>query len=751
MRLKKLFISLSVIILIVVGFLAVMVNAEEDEEIALPGFNHISDFYASNRYTYPDEERVAIPQIDFEFGKTVRIIETELGEVAVDEDTLNFQVKSKTGYVWSSTIDYTDLNKAVQRQVASALVVNFVDTKNNYNSADSYSFEDETCEKTFTEIENGFESILTFSRKQGRKMIELATIKLIVTFKNGGINIEIPSKDIKENDTIFIGSITPYPYLGSVESNKVPGYMLVPDGIGALIRYHQPYEIAPDYANEIYGKNLAFEGTSNLYTVKTNGANIYAPVYGIVHGIKQNSLFAIIESGQEYGTLRVKYPTEGIPFSTIYTSYQYRRTYDQPMGKDENNKIVLLQNKRNDYDVKCTYKLLEQKDSDYVGMARYYNEYLKEKEVLSRKEKAENINLKLETIGLEKTKGVLFDKSIVMTTFDEYHQFINRLGEKGIANVVGIFNGFTSSGVSWGAPKYTKISSKLGSKSDIKSLNNDATIYYAMDFQKASSKGKGYNTYFDLAKKVNDQRFTYQNGDTAEYLLTHQKTKKLFNESAEKLNKYDIDNFYLTNMGNLIYADYGSGMTISESIEYYHNMIAAKNKKIGLSKANDYMWDIIDDYFDFPLYSSQRLSIDDTVPFLSLVLQDSINLYSTNANFFAYPRTELLRLVDFNIYPSFIVTTKSSQKLEKTNLNYIYSSKYADLEEEIVTYYNFVNDALKYVIGSMVTERIVPSVGVVKNVYDNGVVIIVNYTNEVKIVDEEMIPAMSYKVIGGLS
>lgn len=746
MQAKKIFICLSVICLIIVGYVLLVVSADEDE-LALPGFDHISEFYASNRYTYPDDDRTATSMVDFNFGSTVRPIKTELGEVAVDVDTLNFQVKSNEGYVWSSTIDYTDLTPAVKRQVASAVVINFVDTKNNFNRADSYSFVDDTCTKTFKEIDNGFESTLTFKRKQGRDMITLATLKLMVTFTNGGININIPSDSIEENDTIKIYSITPYPYLGAVESDKIPGYMLVPDGIGALIRYHKPYEIAPDYTNEIYGKNLSFEGTSNLYTVKTNGASVYAPIYGIVHGVKQNSLFAIIESGQEYGTIRVKYPTETIPYSTVYTSYQYRRTYDQPMGKDVNNKIVLLQANRNKYDIKYTYKLLGKKDSDYVGMAHYYNEYLKEKGILSTKEKNDNISLKLETIGLEKTKGVLFDKSIVMTTFNEYHNFIERLNQKGIMNIVGVFNGFTQNGVSWGAPKYTKISSKLGSKSDIKKLNEIGNIYYAMDFQKASSKGSGYSTYSDLAKKVNDQRFTYQNGDTEEYLLSASKTKELFNESIDKLNKYDIDNYYLTNMGNLIYADAETNMTIQDSIDYYHKMIQAQNKKIGLSKANDYMWDLINDYFDFPLYSSQRLSIDDTVPFLSLVLQDSMNLYSSNANFFAYPRSELLRLIDFNVYPSFVVTNKSSQKLEKTNLNYIYSSRYNDLESEILTYYNYVNNALKYVISAKVVERVIPEVGIVKNIYNNGVVIIINYTNSPKIVDGKTIEAMNYQVL----
>lgn len=749
MRSKKFIFSLVAVTIIALLGIIVIANADDSEEVKLAGFNQISDFYASNRYTYPTEERVAKSQQELDYGKKVTKITTDLGDVYVDEETLNFQIESSTGYVWSSTINYDELTNALKNKVASAVSINFIDTTNDQRT-DYYSFDDKTCEKTFTEITNGFESILTFNKVTGKKSTKLASLKLVVTFEKGGININIPSDSIKEeNDEIKIYSITPYRYLGAVKSNDVPGYMFIPDGIGALIRYKTPYEVANDYENEIYGKNLSFEATSNLYTVKTNGANVYAPVFGLVHGVKQNSLFAIIEEGAEYGTISVQYPTENIPYSAIFTTYQIRRQYTQPMGKEESNTIKLLQTKRNDYDISYTYKVLKSEDSDYVGMAKYYNQYLKEKEVLEKKEQTENITLKLETLGLEKTTGVLFDKSIVMTTFNEYHNFINQLSSRGVKNIVGVFNGFTPDGVSWSAPKYTKISSKLGSKNDIKALNSETTIYYAMDFQKASSKGSGYNTYFDLAKKINDQRYIYQNGEDEEYLLNHAQTKELFNDSVKALDKYDIDNYFLTNMGNLIYSDNETNMTIEDAIEYYHQMIKAKNKKIGLSMANDYMWDLIEDYFDFPLYSSQRLMIDDTVPFLSLVLQDSMNLYSTNANFFAYPRAELLRLIDFNVYPSFIVTNKSSQKLEKTNLNYIYSSKYTDLEDEIIVYYNYVNDALKYVIGQSITDRIIPEVGIVKNIYENGVTIIINYTNKTYTDGNITVSAMSYYVDGG--
>ena len=126
-----------------------------------------------------------------------------------------------------------------------------------------------------------------------------------------------------------------------------------------------------------------------------------------------------------------------------------------------------------------------------------------------------------------------------------------------------------------------------------------------------------------------------------------------------------------------------------------------------------------------------------------------MNLYSTYANFYAYPREELLRLVDYNVYPSFIVTQESSNKLEKTNLNNIYSSRYADLEEAIVKYYDFVNTPLRNVIGADLVSRQIVENGVVINTYSNGIVIIINYTNSAQNINGVEVAPMNYHVAGG--
>ena len=219
-------------------------------------------------------------------------------------------------------------------------------------------------------------------------------------------------------------------------------------------------------------------------------------------------------------------------------------------------------------------------------------------------------------------------------------------------------------------------------------------------------------------------------------------------DSIDKLANKKIKNLYIASMGNLLYSDSSTGVSLTDAQAIYNEALNEVKGYTALSNAYAYLWGSMDSYFDFPLYSSQYLTFDDTVPFLAITLGSSMNLYSSYANFYAYPREELLRLVDYNVYPSFIVTQQSSSKLEETNLNNIYSSKFDDLSDAVSTYYKFVNEPLNDVIGATLVTRTVPVNGVVVNTYNNGVTIIVNYTNEVQVVNGVSVDPMYYHVGG---
>ena len=737
MRSKTKVIISSLVLLLITSIITITAfNNSNEDEVKLAGFNNITEFYPSNRHTYQDDTKIAVSQAPENLSVTpselVRTIQTEAGTVELNEQMLSFNYTNSKGYKWSSTVN--DVNTLFR----SGIILNAYNTNSDDPTPLYYDLFDANV--NVTEITNGFSAHITFATLK-------IQLKLEVTFTNEGIHISIPSSSIKENGIYLISDIVVYPYLGAVENDKVPGYIFAPDGVGALIRY-KSRNVSGNYEKNIYGKNLGLSDKDDLNKEAAVDANIYAPVFGMVHGVNQNALFAIIEDGAEYGSINIEYAGALYPYSTIYPRFTYRNTYTQPMDKSGTT-IKLLQKEKNPFDINIKYVSLVDNDANYIGMAKTYQEYLKKEQGLTQKAVASDINLRLDTIGIERTKGVLFDQKILMTSFSDYKNILDTLTEKQVKNIVGVYNGFTNDGVSWAAPNFKKFSNKLGTQSELNDLLNNYNIYFATEYQKATSKAGGYNSYFDLAKKINDQRYTYVNSDYEAYLLTHSKTAEVLKESVSKLGKDNIKNLYIQSMGSLLYSDLSNNVSLVDARNFYVETLKEVEGNVALSNVNSYLWGSIDEFFDFPLYNSQRLAFDDTVPFLAITLGNYMNLYSSYANFYAYPREELLRLIDYNVYPSFIVTHESSNKLEETNLNHIYSSRYEDLEDAIVTYYEFVNTPLKNVIGSSLTSRIVVQNGVVINEYSNGVKIIVNYTNQTQNVNGVEVQPMYYHVTGG--
>ena len=104
-------------------------------------------------------------------------------------------------------------------------------------------------------------------------------------------------------------------------------------------------------------------------------------------------------------------------------------------------------------------------------------------------------------------------------------------------------------------------------------------------------------------------------------------------------------------------------------------------------------------------------------------------------------------MIDYNVYPSFLLTKESSSLLDETALQYIYCSQYDNLESAVTVYYDFVNDALKNVVGAKIVDREVIKDGLVAISYSNGRTVYVNYTKNNELVDGTSVPAKGYEVI----
>jgi hypothetical protein len=122
-------------------------------------------------------------------------------------------------------------------------------------------------------------------------------------------------------------------------------------------------------------------------------------------------------------------------------------------------------------------------------------------------------------------------------------------------------------------------------------------------------------------------------------------------------------------------------------------------------------------------------------------------MYSPYLNFISDESTSLLRLVEYGVYPSYVLTGGSTYDLKATNSSNVYISEYDTLSRRISNYFRFINEGLTSTIGSEMLDHTFIAPGVVLVEYDNGIQIILNYNDFAITVGEYILPAEGYEVI----
>jgi hypothetical protein len=142
-----------------------------------------------------------------------------------------------------------------------------------------------------------------------------------------------------------------------------------------------------------------------------------------------------------------------------------------------------------------------------------------------------------------------------------------------------------------------------------------------------------------------------------------------------------------------------------------------------------YLYKYLNDYYDAPITSSELIFIDETIPLVSLVLSGYADLYSPYMNFSSNDTDSMLRLIEFGIYPSFVLTGESTYDLKQTASNDVYTSEYKYLKDRIDFYYSNINQTLSEVLGSEMVDHRIIEPGLVRVEYSNGKKILINYNN----------------------
>ncbi|CAM4329890.1 DUF5696 domain-containing protein [Paenibacillus alkaliterrae] len=718
--------------------------------------------YKINSYTSPETKHAQIAARKVPDGYKLAA-QSERLELYMDNAMKSIMIKNRqSGYVWSSIpeeegLQQERLNEEWHAALRSPFLVEYFDEQSMLQRGSYLSLESTT--ERVEQVPGGIKATYALQKLD-------VTFTMEVKLEDDALVVRLDDKDMAENGKAKLSSIQPLPFLGAVLKDEIPGYMLIPDGSGALIRFqetHPRYDQA--YDGKVYGMDHAAE-YSDLRSI--NEQPILMPVFGMVHGTGQNGFLGIIEDGKHTSRI-IAYPS-GVNTNYYWTSPKFvlRYAYYQPTSKNMGG-FNTFQAERNHEDRQVRYIFHDGRDADYVGMAKTYRNYLKDLDILKPKSVSqENIPLHMELLGLEKEPGIIGNTMVNMTSFEEAEAMVNELMNQGVHNLSVVFRGWDEGGLNGNNPDKFPVAKELGGEKRLlelkKSLEEKGVpLFLFADYTSAYGKNDDFSPKADGIRTISNNVLsdTYylwfdeeSSSDLTVYFINPKLAAEMAKSDAERFDQMGIDALALGKTGSLLLSDHHpqnkmSRMQAAGEYEKLAGSLLGKMDHVGVYKPNDYLWKYSSQMFEMPLYSSQYMFSTDTVPFLQIALHGYVDYFAPSANFNANPQQYLLRMVEYGAYPSYKLTNEPSWKLKNTLSNDMFTSYFKDWKGEIASTYEKMNAVLKHVQDATIEQRNVLDYGVVEVVYSNGKKIIVNYRAKDISYENQTVPKMDFILAGG--
>lgn len=664
-------------------------------------------------------------------------------DLTVDKKTLNFSL-TKDGRTWYSGRRVSDddglANNAILRnKLVDGVTVAYrtVTNKGLSNSTTEEALSDLNAAVTFTERADGFDAKI-YSNK-----IQLG-FTLQWRYANGKITLTVPSDSFVESpDKSLVQHIILYPFFDSSYS-LVDGQIFIPDGSGAVIDLSKQTSAKRAYSARVYGADygITFNSVSS-----TSPQTATLPLLALTYPDGGTMLTA--DGGAEYCSVNAQVSGITTNYNAAYFTWIYRESYVKYYGSngadDAGKSYAAFQDERNDFDLKQTITLF----NGPTTMADIAREYGKTIDV-KQNETPNATGLKLNFLMSENKQGMFGKEVVVMTTAEYVGQVVNEVSAFCGNLSVGLI-GYTDGGLDGSYPSHFPLETKTGSKRDYRNLaanlkEKGVSLAFNTDFMRAYENASVSDS--KLVLNISEQFINVsdsRSGSSARYnLLTLNGLTSQMSKDIDKMSRYStvVD---FQSIGSMLYSGYNKGeaFTRSKAIETLVNAVKNANVTANLYKPNAYMYGVIDGYLDAPLSSSGYIIATESVPMVQMILSGKVPMYSSAVNLNYTGKELILRLIDYNVYPSFTLTEQDAIELYGTNSSGLFTSSYAIWKDDVKAVYEHVSGVLDNVRGASVVNRYSPANGVYVTTYSNGVSVIVNYTNSPATVGNVTVPALS--------
>lgn len=690
----------------------------------------------------------------------------------VNDDDTTFAVQSKKdNYVWWSSplnVENDPIAKPAQRRnMISPFYIEYGDIKTHHSQKMSaYDASIDAKDFKISKIDNGVRIDYHIEKIS-------TTIPMTIVLEKDNVNVSILSEEIIEppvtdvsGECILTIGLAQFFGAGSLEDE---GYMIVPDGSGAIINYNNQRILSREYSADVYGRDTSV----TLFKRAAKAEQVYLPVLGsIAFGDGVNHGFmAICESGDTCASVNASVSDQNATgYNTCWFQFQVRTEDTYYMG--DRQLTVFEAGEIKQPTLSVAYYPMTDKDLSYVDVAERYRQYLmEEKGLQEKKDKISSsyyLNVFGGTVKAQSVAGFPLNLETAATTYEQAQDIMKQLAELGVDDIKLSYSEFNTAGIKGLISAGVDYSGTLGGKNNFKNLQSyvesvNGQIFPSVGITYMKDSGNGYSYSLNACKQTTKAYATVNNWDIA-FGIPHQvrlvtKTTlspyywpDLFRKLRESFSNEGIKTICIGDATTLLYSDFSR-----DNYTRYDSMLEIVD---GLKKFNEAGFSILADganayalpYVDYvtgvPLTSSNFDIFDYDIPFYSLVIHGVVP-YTTKAINASANATDTIMLSLATATPvNYDMMYTNPNKFTDSDYETLFYSNYKGWIEPSANAYKLYKENFSDLTNQKITnyERI--SGDVTKTTFEDGTTVTVDTRNLTVSIDGKEVDLANYGLKG---
>ncbi len=626
-----------------------------------------------------------------------------------------------------------------------------------------------SCEAMFasvgyTQEDFDLDQTLIAGKKDSEKPIFNVTMEY--RLDGGDFLVSVPYENMRYRSGYSITYVTVLPMFGAQGVDK-EGFMLVPEGGGALIRYNNGKTKQNSYYADLYGWDYAIKRDEVVSETEA-----LFPVFGMTGN--GGSFICIIEEGTAYAGIQAD-------ISMRYNSYNYANAKYHVLHADEYNvsaktaQIVKMFEKQIPNDTIVQRYCFVDTD-DYVDMAKAYGDYLiKNNPTLAVANENENLPVSVELVGaIDKTVvkfGAPVESAVPVTTFNQAADMIDAIKNMGADNLSVRITGWNNGGVNQKVLTKVKVLKKLGGESGLKELvqyAKDENVSLYLDgvstFAYDSGMLRGFVGYRDAARfttreQVKIYPYSYVTYLPAEwkdpfYLVTPEYAAKMSENLIQAIGEVGGEGVAFRDVGSMLSSNYNPKATVTREEAKDMNIQTLKlakdgGKKVSIKQGFDFALGYVDLITDMNLTGTNYKLLDESVPFYQIALHGITEYTGQAINISSDLQTELLKCAEYGSGLNFTFMAEKGTIVQETYYSALYGACFFDWQEDVESIISSYQKDMAGINNVRMVDHEILTKDVRATHYENGKTVYVNYSFEDYTDGVTVVPARSYIVTGG--